>query len=66
MPGAFFGEIAALTHVPRQIDVIAVQPTTLLELPHAALPELLDHAAARTVLIEQLLARCERLRLATS
>jgi CRP-like cAMP-binding protein len=61
-PGAFFGEIAALTKVSRQVDVIAVQRTTLLELQYAALSELMEHSAVRALLIERLVERWKRLR----
>lgn len=56
--GDFFGEIAALTGSPRTADVVAVRPTTLLEVPADALrdamavPEI--DALLRSTLAERL------------
>lgn len=36
-PGSVFGEIAALTGSPRTADVVAVEPSTMLEVPAEAL-----------------------------
>ncbi len=40
-PGDVFGEIAALTGSARTADVVAVEPTTLMELPGEALREVM-------------------------
>jgi MFS family permease len=40
-PGDVFGEIAALTGSTRTADVVAVEPTTLLEVPAAALRDVM-------------------------
>ena len=44
-PGDYFGEIALLTGDPRNADVVADEPTTVLQLTREAFTQYLSHAA---------------------
>jgi CRP-like cAMP-binding protein/sugar phosphate permease len=58
VPGDFFGEIAALTGSPRTSNVLAEEPSTLMEIPAATLLGIMDlpaiHSLFMTTLTERL------------
>ncbi len=60
-PGDFFGEIAALTGVPRTANVITESQTTLLHVPAAALRQLSSHPAIHRVFMSRLTERMARM-----
>jgi len=62
-PGDFFGEIAALTGVPRTASVTAEQPTSLLELRAADLRQLLADPQLSRVLLSKMTERLARMQL---
>ena len=59
-PGDVFGEIAALTGSLRTADVVAVEPTTLLEVPGAALRDVMAVPEVSRVLLATLRERLLR------
>ena len=61
--GDFFGEIAALTGMPRTASVLAEQPTRVLQMPAAALRKLTRDPQLNRVFLSKLSERMERLRL---
>ena len=61
--GAFFGEIAALTGVPRTADVVAEQPTTLLQLPAATLRQMINDPQVHRLFMSQMTTRMLRMRM---
>ncbi len=59
-PGDFFGEIAALTGAPRTANVVADEPTTLLQVPAKSLRELMSHPALSQLFLSTLTERLSR------
>ncbi len=58
--GDFFGEIAALTGSPRTADVVASQPSTLMEVPAEALRAVMDVPEVNKLLLSTLTERLLR------
>ena len=58
--GDFFGEIAALTGSPRTSDVLAEEPTTLLEVPASTLRGIMDVPAINYLFLTALTERLGR------
>jgi len=58
--GDFFGEIAAITGSPRTANVIADEPTELLEVPAATLKGLMDVPAMNSLITSKLQERLTR------
>lgn len=61
--GDFFGEIAALSGVPRTADVLAEQPTQLLQVPSEALRQVARDPAIQRLLFSKMTERMARLNL---
>jgi CRP-like cAMP-binding protein len=59
-PGDFFGEIAALTGAPRTANVVADEPTTLLQVPAKALRGLMAHPALSQLFLAKMSERLSR------
>lgn len=59
-PGDFFGEIAALTGAPRTANVVADEPTTLLQVPANALRGLMNDPALSQLFLSKMSERLSR------
>lgn len=60
-PGDFFGEIAALTGIPRTANVITEKPTALLKVPAATLREMSAHPELNRLFLSKLTERMMRM-----
>jgi CRP/FNR family cyclic AMP-dependent transcriptional regulator len=59
-PGDFFGEIAAITGSPRTANVMADEPTELLQVPGTTLKSLMDVPAMNSLITSKLQERLTR------
>ena len=59
-PGDFFGEIAALTGAPRTANVVADEPTTLLQVPAKTLRGLMSHPGLSQLFLSKMTERLSR------
>ena len=60
-PGDFFGEIAALTNLPRTASVLAEQPTTVLQVPAAVLQTLTRDPQLKRLFLSKMTERLQRM-----
>jgi len=63
-PGDFFGEIAALTGTPRTANVVADEPTTLLQVPAGTLRGLMSHPGLSQLVLSKMTERLSRTQMA--
>lgn len=62
-PGDFFGEIAALTGLPRTANIITDEDTTVLQVPAATLREMTKHPALNRLFLNKLTERMIRMKM---
>jgi CRP-like cAMP-binding protein len=62
-PGDFFGEIAALTGMPRTANVITEEQTILMQVPAAALREMASHAPLNRLFLSKMTERMVRMKM---
>jgi CRP-like cAMP-binding protein/Na+/melibiose symporter-like transporter len=60
MAGDFFGEIAALTGTVRTADVVATEPTTLMQVPAQTLRSLMSNPAVGAIFLAKMTERLNR------